>query len=48
MIMSDEWFDNYVGIAAVPKECLPRHIRKLESSSIRWLKFWSYLGFVAK
>lgn len=48
MIMSDEWFDKYVGVAVVPKSCLPRHIRKLESSPIRWLKFWSYLGFVAK
>jgi bleomycin hydrolase len=48
MIMSDEWFDNYIGIAVVPKKCLPRHIRKLESSSVKWLKFWSYLGFVAK
>lgn len=48
MIMSDEWFDKYVGVVTVPKSCLPRHVRNMRSSSIRWLKFWSYLGFVAK
>lgn len=48
IIMSDDWFDKYVNIAVVPKTCLPRKGRDLDQAPIKWLKFWSFLGFVAK
>lgn len=45
-VMSDKWFEHFVICAAVPKNCLPKHVYTLLNNNpkVKWLPYWSILG----
>lgn len=45
LTMSDRWFDNFVICAAVPKDCLPVKLQKVDK--VKWLPYWDILGLFA-
>lgn len=48
--MSDSWMNDYVIVAAVPRNCLPKHLlkRMSEKHEVKWLPMHSVLGTFAK
>jgi len=51
LIMSDYFFEDYMMIALVHKNTLPKELRNIyktrSESHIKWLPFWDILGYSA-
>lgn len=51
LVMSDDFFTNYMMIALVHKNSLPKELRQIykerKSQDIKWLPFWDILGYSA-
>ena len=51
LVMSDSFFDDYMMIALVHKNSLPKDLRKIykekNPKDIKWLEFWDILGYSA-